>query len=181
MGCRSDELSSAWSRNLHSNFIISPNETTPDPGCLPGPSNEVLSSLSTNLNMMAMNWERHLTSSRDTQKKCKFDSLEPFLKQMILNASSVSGAASAVDPSPHVKSLMNCSSIARAQITLNHLLQKQNVHIEVPLSFVTAIINGDWTSRGSSGPGKMSFLLLGTSVSDYKSSSAEKASLTLQL
>ena len=95
-----------------------------------------------------------MTASKAPQKKCKFEALEPFIKQMILNASSVIGLASAVNLLTHVKSVMNCQSIARAQVTLNHLLKKKNVHIEVPLPVVTALMNGDWISGDSSAPGK---------------------------
>ena len=117
---------------------------------------------------MALNWEKQLIASKESSKKYKFESLELFIKIMTLNASSVSGSVSAVEPLAHIKSIMNCASISRAQIFLNHLLQKQNVHIEVPLPFVTALINADWVSRSSSNPSKISFLLLSSSISKTK-------------
>ena len=181
VGCRSDKITDGWAKSLHDMHVHNPVDTRPDPSQVSGPTNEVLNALSMNINTMALNWERHLTTSKESTKKCKFDSLESFIKTMILNASSQSGSTSAVDPSIHVKNLINCSSLARAQISLNHLLQKKNIHIEVPLSFVTAVVNGDWVSRGSASPSKLSFLQLGNSISDTKSSNSEKASLTLQL
>ena len=92
---------------------------------------------------MALNWEIHLASLKKSQKKCKFESLKPFIKIMILNTFSVSESTLAVDSSSDIKSLMNYTSIARAQISLNYLLHKQNIHIKVPLPFVTVLMNRD--------------------------------------
>ena len=131
------------------------------------------------MNTIALNWERHLASTKESQKKYKFKSLEPFIKQIILNTSSVSGQSLAVDSSPHIKGLINYSSIARAQLSLNYLLQKQNMYIKVLLPFITTLMNSDWVGRGSSGLSKISFLLLSSLGVDSKPSSSKKASLTL--
>ena len=182
LGISNDNTTSIWSKNLHDTFIRDPSDTSPDASQVQGPSNEVLNSLSLNVNQMALNREKQMTASKESAtKKCKFDSLEPFIKNMILNASSASGSVSAVEPSAHVRSIMNCATISRAQLSVNHLLQKQNVHVEVPLPFITALMNGDWVCRNSSNPSKISFLLLGGSVSETKHSASEKANLTLQL
>ena len=64
---------------------------------------------------------------------------------------------------------------------MNHLLNKKGIHIEAQLPFVTALVNVDWIVRGTTNPGKISFLFLGDSSINGKSSSAKKAALSLQL
>ena len=77
--------------------------------------------------------------------------------------------------------MLNCSSIAKVQVLLNHMVAKRGVHIEIPLAFVTPLVNIDWIVRGTTNPGKISFFYLGQSLLHQKSSATEKATLALQL
>ena len=45
LGFRNDDLSSAWSKNIHNSCMNPQGETNPNPSCVTGPSNEVLNSM----------------------------------------------------------------------------------------------------------------------------------------
>ena len=51
LGYRADPVTSAWSQLLHDADSLSPDDTSPDTSQIHGPSNEVLSALSTNINV----------------------------------------------------------------------------------------------------------------------------------
>ena len=125
MGLSNNNVSLLWSKNLHDSHIRNLGELNPDASQASSPSNKILNFLSLNINQMALNQENHLVAPKELQKKCKFESLEPFIKSMILNTLSISGSASTVDRSPYIKSIMNCTSISRAQIPLNHFFQNR--------------------------------------------------------
>ena len=59
-------------------------------------------------------------------------------------------------------------------------MHKKNILIEIPSPLITALVNSDWAHRGGArNPGKLSLLLLGSSLIDSKSHGSDKASLTL--
>ena len=53
IGCKSDTLSEAWSEDMHEAASLVPGNLSPNTSTTDGPSNEVLNSLSLNLNNMA--------------------------------------------------------------------------------------------------------------------------------
>ena len=77
--------------------------------------------------------------------------------------------------------MLNCVSLSQAQIVFNHLPQTENIHNEVPLVFVQALVSVDWVARDSTNPGKLFLFLFGHCLTHNKSTSIEKASLVLRL
>lgn len=178
----SNDLLENWRLKIHEAFIPNSSVSNTSPSQVQGPLNEVLTQLSTSLHSIQLSWEKVAASKESKEKdSCKFDKLEMFQKHLILNASLKSDLGLAAYPSSELKSLLNCSSLAKAQVLLNHHLNKKRIHIEAQLSFVTALVNIDWIVRGSTNPGKISLLFLGDSSLNGKSSTAEKAALTLRL
>ena len=129
---------------------------------------------------MTKSLEKQL-ESKDAPKKTKYELLEPFMKQMILNASATSSEFSATEPTAELVSIINCSSLARSQTMLNFYLHKSKCNVDAPLSLVTALVSGDWIVRRSIDPGRLSLLLLGHSLLQNKSNTIEKTNLNFKL
>ena len=137
-------------------ILSTPDSLSPlQPSSSPDP---ILENLIANACSMTKSLEKQFESKE--AKKSKRDSLEPFVKQMILNASATSSEFSAEEPTAELLAIMNYSSLARSQTMLNFYLHKAKYHVDVPLSLVTALIGGHWILRGSADPGHVHFSIL---------------------
>ena len=61
---------------------------------------------------------------KESTKKSKYDQLECFLKNMILNTTATSLKFSASEPAEELLSIINYSTLARSQTMLNFYLHK---------------------------------------------------------
>ena len=66
------------------------------------------------------------------------------MKHLILKISENLGSILAVDPIKELQSLKNCSSLSRFQVMSKYFLNKKNINIYIPLSFIVALIRFNW-------------------------------------
>ena len=107
-GVMSDPEIDLWSTNLYS-LVLTPNYPSfPSSSSVPSPSDATLSHLASNVHSLIMTLEKH--HNEKSTKKCKFDSMEEFTKQMILNASAKTSDVSAVKPCTSFLEILNYAS-----------------------------------------------------------------------
>ena len=140
-GVMSDPEIELWSKNLHS--LVLTQNLPPHPASLsvPSPSDATLSHLASNVHSLTTTLEKHHLEK--STKKCKFDSMESFTKQMILNASAKTSNISASRPCTSFLEILNCASASRSQASLNHKLHQKDCEVEVPLTLASFIVSVD--------------------------------------
>ena len=119
-GVSNDNEVSFWADHLHSSSLMSKLPVVLSTSNCVSPSDHTLSKLGTSLH----NLNDALLKAKESssEKKDKFDSLDTFSQNLILNVSAMPLSAPATSPSPTFLELLNCSSTAKARMSFNNKL-----------------------------------------------------------